>query len=93
MDATKALEEYLIKAMNDKRSSPLRRDRAACLLAKHLQGERKTKRGDQPMVPRENNAGYRSKKAERTEAALETAQSESWTDLIPKAKVVQLRKC
>lgn len=89
--AEEALEKYLVNVMTDRRSSVQRRDKAAVALAKHLDG--KAKRVRQPRVLRENNVGYRSKKAERSEEALETAQSDSWADLIPKAKVVQLRKC
>lgn len=91
----KALEAYLVGIMHDTKASPERRDKAADRLAKHLSTKRKVamktkhvraaaRAGKEPKVEKIG------KKGRRAAMATETANSDEWSDLIPKAKVVSM---
>lgn len=89
--ADRALEIYLTGIMQDSKQTPERRDNAAKQLAKHLSTKRRmtTKRKE---AQAERGVKPRGKKEQRKATSEKNASSEEWSDLIPKAKVLEMRR-
>lgn len=97
------LIEYLSSVVRDKKASSGRRDRAAAHLARYLNNRRKMRArmleikyaAENPRKQREPRAARdpkapKGKKAKKQAAAAVTASGDSWSDLIPKAQVIEL---